>query len=87
MTDTDDATTQLIAALPPVVSGAAALAGDRGRGGVPSEGHHNCVTKQFKLDVTGREIAKVTFTVDGKVKKVLSRATPRGCGASRSTRR
>ena len=27
----------------------------------------DCVTKKFRLDVTGRDIAKVTFTVDGKV--------------------
>ena len=38
----------------------------------------DCVSKKFRLDVTGGEIVKVTFTVDGKVKKVLTKPDASG---------
>ena len=37
-----------------------------------------CVTKRFDLHIVGRSIAKVTFLVDGKVKKVVTRPDSRG---------
>ena len=46
-----------------------------------------CVTKKFNLDVRGTQIAKVTFKIDGKKIKALSKPdSARAATASPSTR-
>jgi serine-aspartate repeat-containing protein C/D/E len=68
-TDEDPATTELTAGgdIGGVRSGTARMAGKTG-----------CVSKKFTVRVRGREIKRVTFTIDGRHKRVLRKPDKKG---------